>query len=95
MATYVILSTVSPGAFSDPKEFKQIAKEVSERIRNECPGVTWKDSYSTMGRFDFVDIVESNDPDMVRRAAMIIRSCGRARTETLYATPWRQFFEKL
>jgi uncharacterized protein with GYD domain len=95
MATYVILSRISPGAFSDPREFRQIAATVSEKIKSECPGVVWKESYSTLGRFDVVDIVESDDPKQVQKAAMIIRSYGHADTDTLPATPWKQFLENL
>jgi uncharacterized protein with GYD domain len=57
MATYIILSRVSPTAFNDPKDFTKLAKSVSERIKKECPGVKWKSSFATMGRFDVVDIV--------------------------------------
>jgi uncharacterized protein with GYD domain len=95
MATYVILSRVSPGAFADPKDFASVAGMVSERIKSECPGVVWKESYSTLGRFDVVDVVESDDPKQVQKAAMIIRSYGHSRTETLPATPWKQFIEDL
>lgn len=95
MATYVILSRIAPGAFSDPREFRKIAATVSEKIKSECPKVTWKDSYSTMGNFDVVDIVESDDPGQIQRAAMIIRSYGHATTETLQATPWKEFLENL
>jgi len=95
MATYVILSRIAPGAFSDPKEFRKIAETVSEKIKSQCPGVVWKDSYSTLGNFDVVDIVECSDAQQVQRAAMIIRSYGHATTETLPATPWRQFLENL
>lgn len=91
MATYIILSQLSPSAVSDPNDFKQIAEEVSERIERDCPGVQWKDSYATLGRFDVIDIVESDDPQQVERAAMIIRAYGHARTETLLATPWQTF----
>lgn len=65
MATYVILSRISPEAFDDPKDFKDMAKTVSEKIKRQCPGVTWKDSYATLGRFDIVDIVEAADPNEV------------------------------
>ena len=70
MATFVILSRISPGAFDDPKDFKDMAKTVSEKIKRQCPGVTWKDSYATLGRFDIVDIVEAADPKEVEKAAM-------------------------
>jgi len=91
MATYIILSRFSPLAFDDPKKFPQIAKTVSEQIKKECPGVTWKESFATHGRFDVVDIVEADDPDQVSKAAMIIRAYGKSETETMLATPWKKF----
>lgn len=93
MATYVILSKIAPEAFA--KGFKKVAAEVSAKLRAECPGVTWKDSYATLGRFDVVDIVEAYDPDEVAKAAIIIRAYGYATTETLPATPWKEFIGKL
>ena len=95
MATYIILSRVSPEAFRDPKDFKQLADTVSAKIKSDCPGVVWKDSYATMGRFDFVDIVESDDRGQVEKAAMIIRAYGHSTTETLPATPWKEFLANL
>ena len=95
MATYIILSRVSPEAFRDSKEFKQAADAVSAKIKSDCPGVIWKDSYATMGRFDFVDIVEADDPKQVGKAAMIIRAYGHSTTETLPATPWKEFLANL
>jgi len=95
MATYVILSRISPSAFDDPKDFKALAKDVSEKIKRECPGVAWKDSYATLGRFDIVDIVEATGPKDVEKAAMFIRAYGHASTETLVATPWKEFLAAL
>ena len=95
MASYIILSRVSPDAFRDPKDFKQAAVTVAAKIKSECPGVTWKDSFATMGRFDVVDIVEADDPKQVGKAAMIIRAYGHSTTETLVATPWKEFLAGL
>ena len=95
MAAYVILSRLSAEAFRDPKEFPGIARTVSKRIKKECPGVKWKMSFATMGRFDVVDVVEARDPKEVERAAMIIRAYGHATTETLPATPWDEFVKML
>ncbi len=95
MTTYIILSRVSPEAFSDPFEFKKIAETVSSKIKNECPDVVWKESFATSGRFDFVDVVESDDPKQVTKATMIIRSYGHSITETLAATPWDEFLEMI
>jgi uncharacterized protein with GYD domain len=95
MATYIILSRFSPEAFADPKDFKQLAARVAEKIKTECPGVTWKASFATLGRFDVVDVVESADPKQIEKAAMIIRAYGHSTTETLLGTPWKEFLEML
>jgi len=95
MATYVILSRFAPEAFHDPKDFKKLAEEVSARIKSESPGVRWKASYATMGRFDVVDLVESDDPKQVSKAAMIIHAYGHSTTETLPPTPWDEFLALL
>jgi uncharacterized protein with GYD domain len=95
MATYVILSKMSLGAISDPKEFKQLAETVTQKIRTEGPGLEWKSSYATMGQYDVVDIVQSDDPKQVEKAAMIIRAYGHSTTETLLATPWHEFIEAM
>lgn len=95
MAKYVILSRFSSDAFTDPRDLKQLAKTVSEKIKSGCPGVVWMDSYAMMGRFDVIDIVESNDPEQVEKAAMIIRAYGNSTTETLVATQWKEFLGML
>jgi uncharacterized protein with GYD domain len=95
MAYYVILSRLSPDAFENPKDFKKIADTVAAKIRKECKGVVWKQSFATLGRFDVVDIVEADDPTEVERAALSIRGYGHASTETLAATPWSDFLAEL
>ena len=95
MATFIILSRVSPEAFRAPKDFQEAADTVIAKIKSDCPNVVWKDSYATMGRFDFVDIVESDDPSQIGKAAMIIRAYGHSVTETLPATPWTEFLANL
>jgi len=95
MATYIILSQLTPGTLTDPKDFKRLAELVSEKIKRDCPAVVWKQSYATMGRVDVVDVVESEDPVQVEKAAMIIRGLGHCSTETLVATPWKEFMGAL
>jgi len=95
MATYIILSRISPDAFEDPRDFRKVADNVAKRIRKECKSIIWKASYATLGRFDVVDVVEADDPRDVERAAMIIRGLGHATTETLAATPWHDFLVSL
>ncbi|EPC00670.1 hypothetical protein L861_12820 [Litchfieldella anticariensis FP35 = DSM 16096] len=95
MAMYLILTRLEPTAVSDPAELKTIAETVKAKIKERCPSVDWKDSYATLGQFDVIDLVESDDPKEVERAAMIIRSYGHGSTETLLATPWKEFLEAM
>lgn len=95
MTTYVILSKLSPLAFDEPGKFKDVAAKVATEIKERCPGTTWRESYATTGRYDCVDIIETDNPTEVTRAAMIIRGFGRSTTETLTATPWKEFLGNL
>lgn len=95
MATYVMLSRLHAGAFSDPSEFKTMAATVKDHIKKDCPDIDWKKSFAVMGRYDVVDIVECDDPAQVKRAAMIVNAYGHSATETMPATEWDRFLEKI
>jgi uncharacterized protein with GYD domain len=95
MATFIIFSKVSPDAFKDPADFKKLAERVAAKLREECPGVLWKDSYATAGRVDVVDIIEAENAKQAMQASMIIRAYGHSMTETLPATPWKEFLNML
>lgn len=95
MATYVILSRFSHETTRDLGQLKQAAGKVAETIKAECPGVRWKESYAVLGRFDVVDVVEASDVKDIEKAAMLIRVHGHATTETLQATPWKEFLDSL
>ena len=95
MARYVILSKLSPETVQDPQELRQLSESVSKKIKAECPTVRWIDSYALMGRFDVIDIVEADSPAAVEKAALIIRGQAYATTETMHATPWKEFLASL
>ena len=95
MTTYIILSRFSPEAFEDPKNFKELAAAVSAKIKKQCPDITWKGSFATLGRFDVVDLVDAEDPKQIEKAAMLIRAYGHSMTETLVVTPWKDFLATL
>jgi len=91
MGTYVILTRFTPQTDTNPEGFRGLAEKVEDRVKQECPDVRWKESFSTSGSSDVVDIVESGEPAQVQRAAMLIRDVAHAQTETLTATPWKEF----
>lgn len=95
MAHYVILSRMSPDALEQPSDLRKLAERLSAEIKEQCPGLSWKDSYATYGRFDVVDVVETDDPGELQRAVMLLRAHGHESTETLAATPWKEFIAAL
>ena len=89
MAAYVILSRFSADAFTDPKDFRKLAETVSNKIKSDCPGIVWKDSFATLGRFDVVDIVETGDPWQIENAAirrLLVAAQRRLRTRSWQPT---------
>jgi uncharacterized protein with GYD domain len=93
MATYMLLTKLSPDAIKDPKTYEELGRRVTEKIHRDCPQVKWISSYTTLGPYDYVDIFEASDPDMATKVALIIRSLGHATTETWLATPYERFIE--
>ena len=91
MATYILLSRVSPEAVKNPKSLEDLGQRVTEKLNAECPNVQWVSSYSVLGPYDYVDIFEAPDNETAAKVAVIIRSFGHATTETWPATPWERF----
>jgi uncharacterized protein with GYD domain len=95
MARYVILSNFHMDSMTELGDLRDRAARVKDKIKRECPNVEWKDSFALLGRFDVIDIIEAKHAEDAEKAAMIIRTYGRANTETLRATPWKDFLDNL
>jgi uncharacterized protein with GYD domain len=91
MATYVMLTRLSPEALTTPGAVEELNKKVEDRIRAECPGVKWLANYAVLGPCDYLDLFEAPDTDTATRVSLLIRSLGHATTETWLATPWDRF----
>ena len=91
MATFVMLTRLSPETLKSPADLKKLEKTVSERIRAECPQVKWIANYAILGPTDYLDIFEAPDETVAAKVVMIIRSFGHATTETWTALPWERF----
>ena len=94
MATYIVLSRMTAGAFKDQADFKRAVMAVVEEISRECPGIKFKDSYATLGQYDFIDTIETDDPQQLEKAILIMRSTGKSETQTMAATPFREFLDR-
>ncbi|MEA2429496.1 MAG: hypothetical protein QOF37_3124 [Thermoleophilaceae bacterium] len=93
MPTYVMLTTLSPEGVQTVKNNPNRIKEVNKEI--ESLGASVKAQWATLGRFDFVNIVEAPDEATMARVSMELGSRGTARYESLAAIPIEDFIAAL
>lgn len=91
MATYVMLTRLTPETLKTPGEMKRLERTVAEHVRRECPQVKWLANYAILGPCDYLDIFEAPDEMAAAKVATIVRSYGHAYTETWTAMPWERF----
>jgi uncharacterized protein with GYD domain len=93
MPTYVMLSTLTAEGVQTIKNNPQRIKEVNKEI--EQLGATVKAQWATLGRYDFVNVVEAADENAMARISLELGSRGTARYETLTAIPVDDFISNL
>lgn len=93
MPTYIMLSSLSPEGVQTIKNNPQRIKEVNQEI--EQLGVKVKDQWATLGRFDFVNVVEAPDERAIAKVSMELGSRGTAKYETLTAIPVDEFIASI
>jgi uncharacterized protein with GYD domain len=93
MPTYIMLTTMTPDGVQTIKNNPQRIREVNTEI--EQLGASVKAQWSTLGRFDFVNVVEAPDEATMARVSLELGSRGTARYETLVAIPIDEFIASL
>lgn len=93
MATYIMLTTLTPEGVSTIKNNPARIREVNDEISQL--GATVKAQWTTLGRFDFVNIVEAPDDATMARVSLELGSRGTSRYETLSAIPVDDFIAAL
>jgi uncharacterized protein with GYD domain len=88
-----MLTRLSPEALTRPESVVDLNRQVEERIKQECPGVTWLANYAVLGPCDYLDIFEAPDVDTATKVSLLVRSFGHATTETWVVTPWERFMD--
>ena len=91
MATYAMLTRLSPEALARPESVVDLNDQVEARIKSECPEVKWVANYSVLGPCDYLDIFEAPDAETATKVTLLVRSVGHATTETWVLTPWERF----
>ena len=95
MATYAMLTRLTPESVKSPGDLARLERAVSERVEKECPKVKWVASYAILGPYDYLDLFEAPDETAAAKVVMIVRSFGHAQTETWTAVPWARFKQLL
>ena len=93
MPTYIMLSTLTPEGVQTVKNNPTRIKEVNREL--EQLGASVKAQWSTLGRFDFVNVVEAPDEATMARVSLELGSRGTAKYETLAAIPIDDFISGL
>ena len=93
MPTYLMFATLSSEGVQTVKNNPQRIREVNKEI--EQLGATVKAQWSTLGRFDFINIVEAPDEHTMARVSLELSSRGTAKYETLLAIPIDDFIASL
>src|ERR671927_77128 len=93
VATYIMLSTLTPEGIQTVKNNPQRIREVNREV--EQLGAEVKAQWATLGQFDFVNIVEAPDEQTMSRVSLELGSRGTGRFDTLVAIPIDEFISSL
>lgn len=93
MPTYLMLATLTPEGVHTVKNNPQRVKEVNDEV--EQLGATVKAQWASLGRYDFVSIVEAPDELTMMRVSLELGSRGTAHYETMPAIAIDDFLESV
>jgi uncharacterized protein with GYD domain len=87
--TYIMLSTLTPEGVQTIKNNPARIREVNREI--EQLGAAVKAQWATLGRCDFINVVEAPDDKTMARVSLELSSRGTAKYETMIAIPVDDF----
>ena len=93
MPTFVLLSTLTPEGVQTIKNNPSRIREVNKEI--EQLGATVKGQWATLGRFDFVNIVEAPDAATMARVSVALGARGSTKIRTLPALSIEEFLTSI
>jgi uncharacterized protein with GYD domain len=93
MSLYIMMSTLTDEGRktvkSNPLRIKEVNKEV------EAMGVKIIAQYVTLGQYDFINILEAPDNEVIAKVAIELGSRGTLQTSTLAALTLDDFIKAL
>lgn len=91
MATFIMLTRVSPEALRSPHAVETLERQAMGAIREQCPNVEWLHSYTLLGPYDYLDIFRAPNIETAAKVATLVRVAGHAHTEVWGATEWQTY----
>jgi uncharacterized protein with GYD domain len=89
MPVYILLSKLTDEGWKTVKERPERIKEVNREL--EALGVKVLSQYATLGKYDFVNIVQAADNKTVAKVSIELGSRGTIQITTLPAIPIDDF----
>ncbi len=83
MATYIVLANFTEQGIRNVKDSPKRAQAFKDMAQKS--GVTLKDIYWTLGKYDIVAILDAQDDEAATALGLSIGSLGNVRTQTLRA----------
>jgi uncharacterized protein with GYD domain len=93
MATYILLTKLSPDLASKMKDRAEIGRNWLEHVKDKCPEVRFLAHYALLGQYDFLDIYEAPDEKTAAKVSIISQANGAFSAESLQAIPYKEFLE--
>ncbi|MEA1963693.1 MAG: GYD domain-containing protein [Candidatus Aerophobetes bacterium] len=91
MAIYVMLTTLTSEGRKTLKEKPERVKEVNQEV--EKMGVRILQQYAVLGSYDFVNILDAPNNEVISKVAVELSSRGTIQTTTLPAIPVDDFIQ--
>ncbi len=91
MALYVMLTTLTSEGRKTLKERPERIKEVNQEV--EKMGVKILQQYAVLGPYDFVNILDAPNNEVISKVAVELSSRGTIQTTTLPALPVDDFIQ--
>ena len=91
MATYAMLTRLSPDAIPNPSTIELLGQQVIDKLNADCPEAKWIASYAVLGPCDYLDLFEAPDNETAAKVSTLIRTDGRSHSEVWAATEWAKF----
>ncbi len=93
MPTYIMLAKLSSEGVQTVKNNPQRIKEVAEEV--EQIGASVKAQWATIGRYDFVSVVEVPDETTMAKVSLELGSRGTSTYESMTAIPIDDFIDAI